>query len=663
MSRGRRKMNGSKRKVSSITIISVGVILSLLWFAYTKIFPLWDSDVGSFLYGMKSREFVLAYIPIGAIFATLCGNRKHGLWVASIMGLICIPVGLFAQAILAFMATIFVSMIWKMNKFPKVLRVVIISLCLAVFSVFVAYMDGANINILGSLVRISIAAVLSTVMVVVVCVFIRKISFFEASRQKQEELDSNFRKHSIEEKIMHILNVTCILILLVTCTYAVFVLSDELEKTNKNSDSTIGRLFEIVLQEDKSAFYTESEKEKKDLGEKLANEMDGYDIALPAIVQVRSDYTGDSIRLTNYKVEKQENIEGWYSVSYVESYIETDAEVIGTFFSIPDDGEIEVVFRSGTEFVAQAPYIIKKTVALSFVIMALMNLIAEAYIRKYIVKPINEMTTVAMNFTYHTEENRKQARDSFKELKIDSGDEIESLYNVLDQSMTDMTNYMDYIKEKTDQITNMQHSVITTMADIIESRDENTGGHIKRTAIYVEIIAKKLKEDGMFADILTDDYIEDMIVAAPLHDMGKIHVPDGILNKNGRLTDEEFEIMKSHTSSGKQLLGKASNQMGEFDYLDIAIDMAESHHEWWNGRGYPSHLEGEDIPLCARIMAVADVFDALVSKRCYKAPMEFEKACSIIEEETGTHFDPVVAKAFLDSLDEVKRVAAELADE
>lgn len=205
------------------------------------------------------------------------------------------------------------------------------------------------------------------------------------------------------------------------------------------------------------------------------------------------------------------------------------------------------------------------------------------------------------------------------------------------------------------RVNDMQFNIIVMMADLVENRDANTGGHIKRTAKYVEIIAKKLKSMGKFPNELTNEYIADIIVAAPLHDIGKIHVSDLVLNKNGRLSDEEFEIMKSHAPEGKNILEHAREQIGDFSYLDIAVQMAGSHHEWWDGnkRGYPLGTSGNDIPLSARIMAVADVFDALTSKRVYKEPMPSEKAYSIIMEESGTHFDPVIIEAFCAAKDEI----------
>jgi HD-GYP domain-containing protein (c-di-GMP phosphodiesterase class II) len=207
-----------------------------------------------------------------------------------------------------------------------------------------------------------------------------------------------------------------------------------------------------------------------------------------------------------------------------------------------------------------------------------------------------------------------------------------------------------------EKVSDMQFHIITMMADIVESRDENTGGHIKRTAIYVEMIARELLARGLFPEVLDKQYIEDMVVAAPPHDIGKIHIPDTILNKPGKLTAEEFEIMKTHTTAGRDLLRRAKDELGEMEYLNLALDMAAYHHEWWDGSGYPEGRSGEDIPVCARIMAVADVFDALTSKRCYKSAMPLEKAYSIIREESGTHFDERVVDAFFAVTDKIETV-------
>ncbi len=207
-----------------------------------------------------------------------------------------------------------------------------------------------------------------------------------------------------------------------------------------------------------------------------------------------------------------------------------------------------------------------------------------------------------------------------------------------------------------DKVADMQFNIIVTMAEIVENRDSNTGGHIQRTARYVDIIARQLKSNSSYSDQMTDQFIHDLSVAAPLHDIGKIHVSDEILNYPGRLNEQQFAIMKSHAAEGKKLLQHSKMHLGNFSYLEMAIDMAGSHHEWWDGsnKGYPDNLKGEEIPLCARIMAVADVFDALTARRIYKEPMPLEKAINIILSEKGTHFDPVVVDAFLESMSEIK---------
>lgn len=210
--------------------------------------------------------------------------------------------------------------------------------------------------------------------------------------------------------------------------------------------------------------------------------------------------------------------------------------------------------------------------------------------------------------------------------------------------------------ELRDRLFKNQLGTIMMMAELVESRDGNTGGHIKRTAEYVRIITHQLLEDSKYPETITPDYERDTATAAPLHDVGKISVPDHILNKPGRLTDEEFAIMKGHAATGRKILMDAVDMTEHSTYLDYAIEMAGAHHEWWNGKGYPDGLKGEEIPLCARIMAIADVFDALVSKRVYKPGMPLEKAYSIIREESGTHFDPVCVEAFFKAQDKIEKV-------
>lgn len=210
------------------------------------------------------------------------------------------------------------------------------------------------------------------------------------------------------------------------------------------------------------------------------------------------------------------------------------------------------------------------------------------------------------------------------------------------------------------RVLTLQYKTIVGMANLIEGRDEDTGEHVKRTSWFVDRIARKLVEKGVYRDEIDDEFLENLWKAAPLHDIGKIKVPDAILKKPGKLTDEEFEIMKCHAAQGGQIVYETMDGIEERQYIEMAHDVAKYHHEKWNGTGYPEGLSGEAIPLCARIMAVADVFDALTSKRCYKPAMSIEKAFQIIEESSGSHLDPVVAEAFIELRLEVEQYLQEL---
>jgi energy-coupling factor transport system substrate-specific component len=173
---------------------------------------------------------------------------------------------------------------------------------------------------------------------------------------------------------------------------------------------------------------------------------------------------------------------------------------------------------------------------------------------------------------------------------------------------------------------------------------------------------EQMRTDGIYTEQLTHDFVSDVYHSAPLHDIGKIAVSDNILNKPGRLTPEEFEIMKSHTTAGREIIERAVGALSEETYLDEAKNLAEFHHEKWDGSGYPTGRAGENIPLSARIMAVADVFDALVSKRSYKDGFPLEKAYAIIEEGMGTHFDPKIARSFLNARTEIEKVVRRYGD-
>lgn len=220
----------------------------------------------------------------------------------------------------------------------------------------------------------------------------------------------------------------------------------------------------------------------------------------------------------------------------------------------------------------------------------------------------------------------------------------------------DIIEKTDEIKEQNKKIIYIQEQTIYGMANLIESRDSDTGEHVKRTSLYVELLGKAAKEAGYHKEIITDGYIEILKKAAPMHDIGKIDVSDSILKKPGKLTEEEFKKIQNHTIAGEKIIREVLSGIESEDYVKIAADIAVSHHERWDGNGYPYKLKGEEIPLEARIMAIADVFDALVSPRCYKDPFSTDEAFEIISLSRGTHFDPVLTDLFISKKDEVVKI-------
>lgn len=210
------------------------------------------------------------------------------------------------------------------------------------------------------------------------------------------------------------------------------------------------------------------------------------------------------------------------------------------------------------------------------------------------------------------------------------------------------------------EVSRYHGEMVMGFTTLVESKDGSTGGHIKRTTAYVKLLAEELRDGGYYKDILTKDYIRNLCKAAPMHDIGKIGVPDVVLQKPGRLTEEEFEIIKKHAAEGGTIIKETFGHLGNEAYTEMAYQVARYHHEKWNGKGYPEGLKEQEIPLCARIMAVADVFDAVSEKRCYRDAMPLEKCFAIINEGSGKDFDPIVAKVFFDSKDKVEKIHSEI---
>lgn len=204
---------------------------------------------------------------------------------------------------------------------------------------------------------------------------------------------------------------------------------------------------------------------------------------------------------------------------------------------------------------------------------------------------------------------------------------------------------------------------IFAMAKLAESRDPETGMHLERIRKYVRALARMLMEQGKFPELINAEYVHNLYLTSPLHDIGKVAIPDSVLLKPARLSDEEFEIMKTHSIIGAQTLGAAAQQYPDVAYLRMARDIAMMHHERFDGSGYPTGLMGDKIPLCGRITALADVYDALTSRRVYKEAFAHTVARNIIVEESGSHFDPVIVDAFTASEEQFKAIRAEYAEE
>jgi putative two-component system response regulator len=229
----------------------------------------------------------------------------------------------------------------------------------------------------------------------------------------------------------------------------------------------------------------------------------------------------------------------------------------------------------------------------------------------------------------------------------------------------DKSDYLEAeVVRRTHQMEAIQDVTVLAMSSMAETRDNETGNHILRTQRYVRRLAEQLQNHPRFHQQLTPQCIKLLFKSAPLHDIGKVGIPDNILLKPGKLTAEEFEIMKTHTTLGYNAIVRAERSLGmEFDFLQPAKEIALSHQEKWDGSGYPQGLAGDAIPISARLMAVADVFDALISKRVYKAPMSHEETLAIMVAGRGTHFDPDVLDAFLQVHEDFKAIAASYTDE
>ena len=257
----------------------------------------------------------------------------------------------------------------------------------------------------------------------------------------------------------------------------------------------------------------------------------------------------------------------------------------------------------------------------------------------YFISPINKLKT-----------------GTHKIIEGDFGYKVEIVSNDDFGELADAFNEMSgSLEEKNQRIHAIQNSIIKGMAVMVESRDNSTGGHINRTSDCVRVFVGKLAKEKGYENY-PPEYWKAVIKAAPMHDLGKIAVDDAVLRKPGKFTDEEYEKMKAHSSEGARIVENVLSQVEDERFKQIAINVAHYHHEKWNGAGYPEKISGEDIPFEARVMALADVFDALVSKRCYKDSFTYDKAFQIIEESLGSHFDPELGRIFIECRPELEKL-------
>jgi response regulator RpfG family c-di-GMP phosphodiesterase len=238
--------------------------------------------------------------------------------------------------------------------------------------------------------------------------------------------------------------------------------------------------------------------------------------------------------------------------------------------------------------------------------------------------------------------------------------QLASLNDALEHKVQERT---AQLQRKTEEVSQIRDVTIMAMASLAETRDNETGNHLKRTQKYIRALGQQLRDHPRFKDFLTEDNIESLYKLAPLHDIGKVGIPDAILLKQGKLTAPEYEIMKTHPLLGGNAIAMAENWLPTPNrFLHIAREIATGHHEKWDGSGYPLGLKGDEIPISARLMALADVYDALISRRIYKEPFTHEQAVAHIQQGSGSHFDPDVTAAFLLIQSEFNTIAERFKD-
>ena len=232
----------------------------------------------------------------------------------------------------------------------------------------------------------------------------------------------------------------------------------------------------------------------------------------------------------------------------------------------------------------------------------------------------------------------------------------ESLISCMALSLIIISIYLNMENPTIHGLEHYHDEMVMGFATLVENKDDSTGGHIRRSSAYANLIARNLRKNKKYKNVITRDYLNNLVKAAPMHDIGKIGIPDAILQKPGKLTDEEYEKMKEHSTIGGKIIKDTFGHLFNDEYENMAYQVALHHHEKWNGKGYPEELSGTEIPLCARIMAVADVFDAVSAKRCYRDAMPLEECYDIIRKGRSDDFDPDIVDAFMMDKEQIEEI-------